>query len=69
MKKIADCEKGTEDGGDLMCMALRRAYRWDSESNDCIQAHYGGCNPSPNNFKSLKKCRKIAKPVCSASTT
>ncbi|XP_057661987.1 kappaPI-actitoxin-Avd3c-like isoform X2 [Diorhabda carinulata] len=59
-----DCSLPIEEESDYKCRALHPRYKWSVSDNDCVDAFYGGCRPTRNNFVTKEECLKVAKPVC-----
>ncbi|EYB95620.1 hypothetical protein Y032_0157g3172 [Ancylostoma ceylanicum] len=41
----------------LQCAAYFIRYTFNPQTADCEEFIYGGCNPSPNNFRTIEECR------------
>ncbi|XP_056631093.1 kappaPI-actitoxin-Avd3c-like [Diorhabda sublineata] len=61
---VEDCRLPIEEESDYKCRALHPRYKWSVSDNDCVDAFYGGCRPTRNNFVTKEECLKVAKPVC-----
>ncbi|XP_019644562.1 PREDICTED: PI-actitoxin-Axm2a-like isoform X2 [Branchiostoma belcheri] len=40
------------------CEALIPRWFYNSQTGQCEQFNWGGCDPNDNNFATLKECRK-----------
>jgi hypothetical protein len=38
------------------CRAMLTRYRYDPQTKNCVQFHYGGCEKGGNNFVTKEKC-------------
>ncbi|RCN52992.1 Kunitz/Bovine pancreatic trypsin inhibitor domain protein [Ancylostoma caninum] len=45
--------------GGVTCMAYMERYTYDERRRRCVKFIYGGCRATPNNFGTLKECKKI----------
>ncbi|XP_050508371.1 trypsin inhibitor-like isoform X1 [Diabrotica virgifera virgifera] len=59
----SDCTAGVAEGP-IYCNAYFPIWRYDIHARHCVRDSYGGCFPTKNNFKSLKECETVTKPVC-----
>ncbi|XP_028139917.1 male accessory gland serine protease inhibitor-like [Diabrotica virgifera virgifera] len=65
----SDCYRPVEyHPNGIACMALIPVWRWDVREEACVRDTYGGCNPTNNNFPTLKECNQVARPVCENSS-
>ncbi|XP_057661988.1 kunitz-type U19-barytoxin-Tl1a-like [Diorhabda carinulata] len=62
--QVQDCSLQVEDGSVSTCFAAFPRYKWSVSDNDCVNAIYGGCHATKNNFQTKEECLKVAKPVC-----
>ncbi|KAG7204607.1 hypothetical protein KM043_005024 [Ampulex compressa] len=40
------------------CRAAMRRFGYDHKQGKCVEFLYGGCDPTPNNFRTLEQCAK-----------
>lgn len=45
------------------CRALLQRWRYNSDTKDCEEFNFGGCDGNANNFMSYKQCMTVCKGV------
>jgi len=58
----AELCRGPPESGPPYCLAYIDAYHYDVESGTCKHHFDGGCDDTPNNFKSKEECEKTCLP-------
>ncbi|CAG9761520.1 unnamed protein product [Ceutorhynchus assimilis] len=56
-----DCNENHER---VSCGSKSKRFTWNNEKKLCIEASYGGCNSTLNNFPSRLDCERVARPIC-----
>lgn len=45
------------------CRALLQRWRYNSDSKDCEEFNFGGCDGNANNFMSYKQCMTVCRGI------
>ncbi|KAJ8948376.1 hypothetical protein NQ314_008415 [Rhamnusium bicolor] len=59
---MTDCNQPLETNS--RCNEWQYAYHWNNHLRECERAIYHGCNPTRNNFRTIRDCKTQAEPIC-----